>query len=271
MFNLYKELKEIDKTEINKLIWTIDMKAKDDTIPDEAKFKVKISSEAVDRDWEIVKADWIDFKWYKKNPIVLANHWYTVENIIGKTTKVYQEGKDTYAEWYFSQTNPKAKLFQDLYNEGMLKTVSIWFMVKERDANDRNIITKCELLEYSWVAVQSNRDAMDMSWKELELHKKGVEAGIIIEKNNEEGKENLANNKNNDSMAKNFETLSKEFSTFKKEISEWLAEVKDLLKTLADDKVKEVEAKQLDQKVKKSAQNLVKGLSAYLEQSKKAK
>lgn len=264
MFNLYKELKEIDKNEIQKLVWTVDMKIPSD-IPDEAKFKVKISSEAVDRDWEIVKADWIDFKWYKKNPLVLANHWYTVENIIWKTTRVWQEGKDTFAEWYFSQTNPKAKLFQDLYNEWMLKVASIWFMTKERDTNDRSIITKSELLEWSWVAVQSNRDAMSLDWKQLELHKKCLEAGIMLDE------ENIAKDKKDDNISKNFETLSKEFSTFKKEISEWLAEVKDLLKTLANDKVKEVEAKQLDAKVKKSAQNLVKGLSAYLEQSKKTK
>ena len=99
-------------------------KAPDD-IPEEAKFKFKISSEAVDRDGEVVKANGLDLKWYKKNPIVLLNHWYSVENIIGKCTKIWQEGTDTYAEGYFSQTNPKAKLVQDLYNEKMVNVVSI--------------------------------------------------------------------------------------------------------------------------------------------------
>lgn len=181
MFDILKELKEADLQRLKSLCKTIpeeELAMKMPAgIPEEAKFKFKISSEAVDRDGEVVKASGIDMKWYKKNPIVLLNHWYSVENIIGKTTNIWQEGTDTYAEGYFSQTNPLAKLVQDMYNEGMVNVVSIGFMVKERDVNDRNIISKCELLEFSICAVQSNRDAERVK----ELAAKGVEMGLIVE------------------------------------------------------------------------------------------
>lgn len=182
MFDLMKELSKVDLQQIQGMSKKLpedfaDTKMPAD-IPEEAKFKFKISSEAVDRDGEVVKASGADFKWYRKNPIVLLNHWYTVENIIGKCTKVWQEGTDTYAEGYFSQTNPKAKLVQDLYNEKMVNVVSIWFIVKERDPNDRNIITAWEMLEFSVCAVQSNRDA-ERTPDQKELYQKWVDAGLI--------------------------------------------------------------------------------------------
>ena len=124
--NILQELKEVDRDRLKTLLATSPLETKTpDNIPEEAKFSFKISSEAVDRDGEIVRAKGIDLTWYKKNPVVLLNHWYSVENIIGKTTNIYQKGTDTYAEGYFSQTNPKAKLVQDLYNEKMVNVVSI--------------------------------------------------------------------------------------------------------------------------------------------------
>jgi hypothetical protein len=33
----------------------------------------------------------MDLKAYKKNPVVLLDHSYKVENIVGKTTKIYIE------------------------------------------------------------------------------------------------------------------------------------------------------------------------------------
>lgn len=179
MFDILKELKKEDADRIKGLSSILKSTKNPDNIPEEAKFKFKVSSESVDRDGEILKADGADLEYYRRNPIVLANHWYSVENIIGKTTKIWQEGTDTYAEGYFSQTNPKAKLIQDLYNEGMVKVVSVGFMVKERDAKDRNIITKWEMLEFSICAVQSNRDAESMDGKQKELMRKGLDSWLI--------------------------------------------------------------------------------------------
>ena len=51
-------------------------------------------------------------------------------------------------------------------------------MIKERDANDRSIFTKTELLEFSICAVQSNRDA-ERSDDQKALIKKGVDAGLL--------------------------------------------------------------------------------------------
>lgn len=272
MFDIMKELKEADVLRIKALAKvlpeeSVGMKMPDD-IPDEAKFKFKISSESVDRDGDIVKADGIDFKWYKKNPIVLLNHWYSVENIIGKCTKIWQEGTDTYAEGYFSQTNPKAKLVQDLYNEKMVNVVSIGFMVKERDANDRNVFTKTELLEFSICAVQSNRDA-ERSDKQKDLIKKGIEAGLL-EDDKPSTKKEVAKKEEGVTMQEQITELTKAFDTLKGDILKELGGVVELVKGIADDKANE-EKKALEnaKKLKTDVQKLAKGVSAYLENAKK--
>lgn len=270
MFDIMKELKKEDLQRLKTLCKALpekDVKATED-IPAEAYFKFKVSSEAVDRDGEIVKANGIDFKWYKKNPIVLLNHWYSVENIIGKCTKIWQEGTDTFAEGYFSQTNPKAKLVQDLYNEKMVNVVSIWFIVKERDPNDRKIITKSELLEFSICAVQSNRDA-ERTDDQKALLKKGIEAGLIMDENQTDKKE-LAKNKENANMEIQIKELSNKFEALQNEVTKELKGLVWLVKSLVDDKTTE-EKKALEEakKLKTSVQGLAKGASAYLEKLNK--
>lgn len=245
-FDIKKELQKIEVEEIKKLVGSLEIKEATD-VEDSYKFTVKISSESVDRDGEVLKADGADFKWYKKNPIVLLNHWYSVENIIGKATKVWQEGTDTFAEGYFSKTNPKAKIAMDLYNEWMLKTVSVWFIVKERDPNDRNTITKWEMLEFSFVAVQSNRDAMSLDEKSLEIYKKWIENWIFLE------------------------TKAKEVKIETKihELGEKIDTLTDLFTKFADDKAtKEKQAIESAKKLKKETQSLASSLSAHLAKMK---
>lgn len=142
------------------------------------KFKVVVTTEGVDRDGETIKADWIEAWNYLKNPVVLINHEYKIESIVWKTLKIYQnEQGQTIAEGIFAKTE-KAELVRTLYNEGFIKTVSVGFIPKERASNDRAVITKWEMLEYSFVAVPANPEATSLDGK---IYKKALAEGLIKE------------------------------------------------------------------------------------------
>lgn len=143
------------------------------------KFSVVVTTEGVDRDGETIKADWIEMERYMKNPVVLANHEYKIESIVWKTLKLTQnENGETIAEGVFAKWTEKAELCRTLYNQGFIKTVSIWFIPKQRAENDRSIITASEMLEFSFVAVPANPEALSLDWK---VYKKALAEGLIKE------------------------------------------------------------------------------------------
>lgn len=141
-------------------------------------FKVVASDETVDRVWESIKIDGRDLKNYFKNPIILFGHKYNdMDDVVWKATKVYVENDQLIVEWIFAGTKSWQQLRQ-LYEEWILKTVSVWFIVKERDANNSKIITKAELLELSFVPVPCNPNALSLSKDVLDAC---IENGIIKE------------------------------------------------------------------------------------------
>ncbi|MDO4713853.1 MAG: HK97 family phage prohead protease [bacterium] len=148
------------------------------------KFKVIASTETTDRSGEIIKADGWDYEHFMKNPVILANHIYKIENIVGKATRIGVEDGKLIIEGVFSKSNPLGVLLADLYDEGMVKTVSVGFIPKQRQEDNRRIITSAELLELSFVAVPCNPEALSLDQKEL--MQKGIEAGILqLEKKEE--------------------------------------------------------------------------------------
>jgi hypothetical protein len=79
-------------------------------------------------------------------------------------------------EGVFASTE-NAQLCRKLYDEGILKTVSVGFIPLERDQANNSIITKAELLELSFVPVPCNPNALSL---EKEVIAKMVEFGIVI-------------------------------------------------------------------------------------------
>ena len=143
-------------------------------------FKVVASDETVDRVGESIKVDGRDLKNYLKNPIILFGHKYSdMDDVVWKATKIYVENNALIVEWVFAWTKSWQQLRQ-LYEEWILKTVSVWFIVKERDANDKKIITKAELLELSFVPVPCNPNALSLSKDVLDAC---IENGMIKEIN----------------------------------------------------------------------------------------
>lgn len=141
-------------------------------------FKVIASSEDIDRSWEVIKIDWWDDENYKKNPVILANHSYTIQNIVWKMTKIYKEWKNLIVEWVFTEDTEMWRTCKVLYNTGFLKTVSVGFLVKKRHEANYKIIEEAELLEISFVAVPCNPNAVSLDKKVLE---KWLELWILKE------------------------------------------------------------------------------------------
>ena len=230
-------LGEEQANSIKSQISSLEVKGEDS----DRKFRVVASTEDTDRSWEIIKVAGWDWENYMKNPVIIANHDYQIENIVGKATKIWVEDGKLVIEGVFSKSNPLGVLLADLYDEGMVKTVSVGFIPKQRQEDNRRIITSAELLELSFVAVPCNPNALSLDQKQL--MKKGIEAGILQEE-------------------------ISELEAFKAEILGEVAEVKNLLKALLDGKSKG--ADEANYIAKETLQNIAKAANEGISMFKKA-
>lgn len=118
-------------------------------------FEVVATNEGVDRDGEVIQVNAWDFNNFLKNPVLLWGHDYGSLPIGAVTSLEVRDGqviaKGTFANTEFAQE------VKQLYDDGFLKSVSVGFIVRERNGP---IITKAELLELSFVTVPSNPDAL---------------------------------------------------------------------------------------------------------------
>jgi len=213
----------------------------------DGKFKVIGSAEVVDRDGDVVVVSGIELDRYNKNPIVLFGHDYW-SLPIGKTTDVYIdviEGKNCLVfegEFAPAEANPEAQKVRRLYDLGMLNTVSIGFITKERDAEKFDHITRSELLEISFVPVPANQEAVDI------MKMKGVYDMY---------KELTVKSKNGKNKADDVKT-TKVIKT-KCDHTEQISGLQDEVKTLkqeVDNLVKKME--QLDKEKEKSLSDVIK-------------
>lgn len=134
------------------------------------------STEKVDRDGEIIKADGWVLDNYQKNPVVLYGHDYS-SLPVAKCIKAWVEG----GKLKFRDEFPTADVYEfadtvyKLCKGGYLNTVSVGFIPLESEngkGDIRKIWTKQELLEHSIVAVPSNPDAL----------RNAIDAGVITVK-----------------------------------------------------------------------------------------
>jgi hypothetical protein len=89
--------------ELKKAIADVEIKVEEDK---EWEFDVIATTEDVDRDGEIIKINSWDTKNWDNNRVVLANHHYTIENIIGLGKKFYTSKNKKRLKGIFSKTNP---------------------------------------------------------------------------------------------------------------------------------------------------------------------
>jgi hypothetical protein len=139
-------------------------KAKDEN----GTFDVIISTEDLDRAGEIVRQDGWELTNYKNNPIVLWGHdYYSLP--IGVCTETYKTEfhgvPATGAKGVFfpADINPLAQQVRRMYEFGRKNgvgvgcTTSVGFIPKEFDQENGRVITRAELLEFSFVPVPANQ------------------------------------------------------------------------------------------------------------------
>lgn len=148
-------------------------------VKDTGTFEMVISTDDIDRHGEIVDQKGIDFTNYMKNPVVLWGHNHN-QIPVGITDEIYTRvvgnqvqtvAKGRFAEHEFAQT------LRQLYDAGMIKTSSIGFIPFEYNGN---VITKSELLEWSFVSIPANPYALALGKSGFNLAEL-TEKGIVIE------------------------------------------------------------------------------------------
>lgn len=152
---------------------------------DSGSFKIVISTADTDRQGESVSQNGWDLSFYKMNPIVLWAHDYSALPI-GTCTKIEVVDGKLVAEGKFApaDANPFAQQVRRLYELGMVNATSVGFIPKEYDANRDGVITRSELLEFSFVPVPANPMALRLDEIKLNhidtqlLKTKGIEISI---------------------------------------------------------------------------------------------
>ena len=126
-------------------------------------FEVIGSTNDVDRHGEVVDQNGWDLKNFFKNPVILWAHNSWSELPIGKATDItFEDGNKMIIKGVFASEkgNPKAQQVRNLHDEGILKAVSVGFIVKKRDEHNSRLILEAELLELSFVPIPANPEAL---------------------------------------------------------------------------------------------------------------
>lgn len=163
--------------EMKKLI--ADTKAAPDG--DTGTFEVIITTENLDRYSEVIKLDGWDLAHYRNNPVVLWGHDH--DQPIGMATSVDIIDGRMIAKGKFAPTD-KAQEVRKLYDFGIIKATSVGFIEKEREGN---LITKAELLEFSFVSVPANPYALTLAMqRDLSVNELVTKGLMFVEKSQEE-------------------------------------------------------------------------------------
>ena len=126
-----------------------------------------ITTDSVDRQGDTIKADGWDISAYRKNPVVLWAHDYSMLPV-ARATRVWREGNGLKARAEFT---PEGLVkFNDIvfemYKGGFLSAVSVgfnptkWAFTEDKDRRYGVDFMEQELLEFSAVPVPANAEAL---------------------------------------------------------------------------------------------------------------
>lgn len=130
------------------------------------------STEARDRQGELIRQDGWDLDNFKTNPVIMLSHNYQ-EFPVGKATEIKVEKNQLIFRAVFTDVTQKAKEAYALVKEGILNAISVGFIPRDYDEKDGSIITKAELLEISLVPIPANPQAVILAkeYKDNEIAK----------------------------------------------------------------------------------------------------
>jgi HK97 family phage prohead protease len=128
------------------------------------RYRFKISTDAVDRDKDVISVAGWDLTHYKKNPIVLFAHDYRALPI-GMSVAIHSTKSSLEADVEFVEGSiyPFAETVRRLVDAGVLRAASVGFKPQQYAYNDERKgvdIQKAELLEWSIVPVPANPECL---------------------------------------------------------------------------------------------------------------
>lgn len=202
-----------------------------------------ISSNAKDRQGEVLEPKGVDLKNYLKNPVVLWAHDYSMPPI-GKALWVRRDGDTVVSKVQFAKTPFAQEIFQ-LFKEGFLKAFSVGFMPKEWEDGDGQkkpyrTYTKWEMLEYSAVPVPANPEAIALAMqkgilkdesliKAFTAQEAAVEEEVVQEFNHEEVQEEVVKDNGLEELIAENSLLKEQLTLSEKENSELKFKLYDIL------------------------------------------
>lgn len=163
---------------------------------DTGTFEVVITTENLDRYNEVIKLDGWDLTQYLKNPVVLWGHDHSIPPIGIALSIDILDGK-MIAKGKFAP-QPFAQEIRALYDLGMVRATSVGFLAKEQEGN---LITKSELLEFSFVSVPANPYALALAIEKGLSVNEMVTKGFMFVKIETEQKEKGAVQDEQDAVA----------------------------------------------------------------------
>jgi len=130
--------------------------------------RFKISSEAIDRDGDIIRQEGLDFSNFSQNPIILFNHNKDLPLGTGKDWQ--REGTETFMDVQFAPKGVSPFIDEkfELVKCGVLNAGSISFIPKDYgwiDLDGREVFEykKSEVLEYSVCTIPCNPESLAVS------------------------------------------------------------------------------------------------------------
>lgn len=213
---------------------------------DSGTFKVVITSEVVDRDGEIIRLGGWDFENFMKNPVVLRGHRY-YDLPVAKATGLSVKDGQVISTGVFApaDANPMGQQIRKLYEWWFINAVSVWFKVIKRNPDNRYIIEEAELLEYSFVTVPANPEALGMgkgvkSYMETAIWDATKDANTIYYATYLIGNDSAKGNGDAPEVAKWLDTIIEMINQMGSKIDGVIDDVKNI-KNTADGKAKSKE------------------------------
>lgn len=102
-----------------------------------------------------------DLTEFKKNPIMLLNHYNNVESVAGSYIEFREDEKGLFVRGVFTKSNlPVMEHVRTLIKEGHLKTFSIAGQFLYENPDNYNLLTLAKIYEISIVAVPADPNAI---------------------------------------------------------------------------------------------------------------